>query len=147
MSKQEFNGELDEFGFPFLLVDIINPETNEFIVDAKAIIDTGAAYTHIKQHIIDTINLTSEKEESFKHLTDGVIKSGLFSVNIKFNGFITVPNIKASLLHQTQYPSDLIIGLDILRHCNFRYDSVQKSFSFYLFPTSKVLNQQDETDQ
>ncbi|WP_445750000.1 hypothetical protein [Polaribacter sp.] len=146
MSKQEFNGELDEYGFPFLLVDLINPITKQTIIKAKAIIDTGAAYTHVKQNVIDAINVKPNREIETKHLTDGNLKSGIFKINIRFNESITVPNIETRLLHLPEYPSDLIIGLDILRYCNFHYDSVQKSFSFHLFPTSTVPNLQDETD-
>jgi len=57
-----------------------------------------------------------------------------------------VPKIEARLLHLEEYPSDFIIGLDIIKHCDFHYDSVQKSFSFHLFPTSDAPNLQDKTD-
>lgn len=146
MSKQKFNGKLDEFGFPFLIVDLINPITKKTFSNAKAIIDTGAAYTHIKKNVIDDLELTSKEEESFKHLTDGTIKSPSFKINIFFNNSIIVPDVKVALLHLQEYPSDLIIGLDIIRHCDFQYNSVQKSFSFHLFPTSDVPNLQDKTD-
>jgi len=145
MNKQEFNGQLDEFGFPFLLVDLINPLTNQTIVKAKAIIDTGAAYSHIKQHVIDEINIKSNGEIDTKHLTDGNLKTGVFKINIRFNESITVPDIEARLLHLPEYPSDLIIGLDILRYCDFHYNSVEKSFLFYLFPKVQA-NQKGQTD-
>ena len=138
MIEKEFKGELDEFGFPFLLVDLINPLTNKAIEKAKAIIDTGAAYSCVKQNVIDSLNLNSVREITTKHVIDGNLKTGVFGVNIKFNGKIIVPNVETRILHLTEYPSDLIIGLDILKHCDFHYDSVHKSFSFHLFPTSNV---------
>jgi len=146
MNKQEFDGQLDEYGFPFLLVDLINPISKQTIIKAKAIIDTGAAYTHVKQNVIDAINVKSNREIETKHLTDGNLKSGIFKINIRFNESVTVPNIESRLLHLPEYPSDLIIGLDILRYCDFHYNSVQKSFSFHLFPTSNGLNHKTETD-
>ena len=131
--NQVFNGKIDEFGFPFLIVDILNPKTEEVILNAKAIIDTGAAYSHIKKEVIRNLKLTSSKEVIVKHAVDGEVESGIFNINIIFNKKINVPNIDARLLH-TDYPSDLIIGLDIIKYCNFQYNSKNKTFSFQLFP-------------
>tara|TARA_R110001583_G_scaffold6249_5_gene32215 strand:- start:3749 stop:4174 length:426 start_codon:yes stop_codon:yes gene_type:complete len=138
MDVQKFKGQLDEFGFPFLLVDLINPITNKAIENAKAIIDTGAAYSCVKQNVIDALNINSAREITTKHVNDGNLKTGVFGLDIKFNRKIIVPNLETRILHLTEYPSDLIIGLDILKHCDFNYDSVHKTFSFHLFPTSNV---------
>ncbi len=132
---RKFDGHIDEYGFPYLIVDLINPITNDVIMDKKAIIDTGAAFTHIKQNIIDSINLKATGNTEIKHLTDGNLKSELFKVNIVFNGLISVPNVETRLMIQPEYPSDLIIGLDIIKHCDFYYDSSNKRFSFSLFPS------------
>jgi predicted aspartyl protease len=118
MSKQKFNGQIDKFGYPFLFVDLINPNTAQCIVHAKAIIDTGAAYTHIKQHVIDAININSNGEIDTKHLTEGNLKSGVFKINIRFNDSITVPNIEANLLHLIEYPSVLSSHLTTLQLTN-----------------------------
>lgn len=134
---RKFSGLIDEFGFPYLNVDIINPATNETICDAKAIIDTGAAYSHMKQHVIDALSLTSSGQLTSKHLTDGDITSGIFEATIKFNKSIIIPPIKARVLHQEQYPSDLILGLDILKYCNFQYNC-QHTFEFELFPEGEI---------
>lgn len=134
MSNKKFKGQIDEYGFPFVLVNLINPISKQSIINAKTIIDTGAAYSHIKQHVVDALNLNSSGDLATKHLTDGNVKSGIFKINIQFNNYFTVPNVETRLLNQLEYPSDVIIGLDILKHCNFLYDSVNKSFTFHLFP-------------
>lgn len=134
MSERNFYGEIDEFGFPYLIVGLVNPETNKSLHNLKAIIDTGAAYSHVKQTVIDDLGIHSVKEVTVNHLTDGNVKSGVFVVNIILNNNLKVSDMKMRILHQKDYPSELVIGLDILKHCNFQYDSVERLFSFHLYP-------------
>tara|TARA_R110001592_G_scaffold362368_1_gene675962 strand:+ start:64 stop:507 length:444 start_codon:yes stop_codon:yes gene_type:complete len=146
MNKREFKGELDVFGYPFIYVDLINTVTNERIIKVKAIIDTGASGTHIKPEIIIALDLLSNGNTEIKHATDGNVKSGIFKLNIEFNNSTIVPDVTVFELTQPEYPSGMIIGLNILKHCNFNYDSVNKLFSFHLFPISDIPSLEVEKD-
>jgi predicted aspartyl protease len=135
VTKREMIGFIDEYGFPCLKVNVIDPITKNTITDLKAIIDTGAAYSHIKPHIIKALDLKPIDNITIKHITDGEINSDIFKINIKLNEKYMIPEVKIRIITQEQYPSDLIIGIDILKHCNFIYNSVEKSFTLILFPT------------
>lgn len=135
---RKFSGLIDEFGFPYLYVDLINPITNKAIFEAKAIIDTGAAYSAIKQNVIDELSSDSIDTITTKHVIDGDIKTGIFPINVKFNKLFIVPEIQFRLLHLPDYPSDLIIGLDILKHCDFHYNHRNKIFEIELIPGGEV---------
>jgi predicted aspartyl protease len=134
MDNRTIEGLVDEFGYPYLIVNIIDPITRYTLTGLKAIIDTGAAYTHVKRQLVEILKLTPIDKTTIKHLTDGNIVSDIFIINLKFGKIIEVPDIKARILTQPDYPSDLIIGLDIIKFCDFSYNSKSKSFNFVLFP-------------
>lgn len=130
---KKIKGNIDKNGFPFINIDIINPENKRVIEKVKAIIDTCASGTHIKTEIINSLLLKKNGESNFYHAQGENIKTDTYNVDLFFNDKIRVPNVNVFILHQEIFDCDILIGQNIIKHCNFIYDSVQKSFSFHLF--------------
>lgn len=131
---KKIKGNIDENGFPYIIIDIINSKNKRVIEKAKAFIDTCASGTHIKKGIIKSLLLEEKGNTNFYHAEGENINTNLYKVDLFFNEKIRVPDIKVFILHQEMFDCDILIGQNILKHCNFIYDSVQKSFSFHLFP-------------
>jgi len=89
----------------------------------------------MKPHIIEALDIKPITHITIKHITDGDINSGIFKIGIKLSEKYMIPEVDIRIITQEQYPSDLILGIDILKHCNFEYNSVEKYFTLILFPT------------
>ena len=61
--------------------------------------------------------------------------SNIFEIDLKIKNF-RIPKIKARELKELTYPCGILIGVDIIKYCNFNYSSKSKEFTLDLFPNT-----------
>lgn len=124
-------GTLDEYGFAFLTVVIKNGTRN---LEAKAIIDTGAAHCAIKKEFVDQLGLQAVSASTYSHVQFGEMRFGDYLVDILLDaanpaGGILIQSVKVTEFHNTDYPSDVLIGVDLLKHARFEYNGLARNFT------------------
>jgi hypothetical protein len=130
--NKSIKGKIDKHGFAYINTEIINPNTDEYAFEVKTIIDTGSAYTLVKPELLNGINVTNSiKDDKLLHPTMGYVKSKTFKINLKINNII-IPQIEVRELKDSNYPCGIIIGIDIIKHCDFQYNSKSKTFQIDL---------------
>ena len=125
-------GKIDEYGFPYLETEIINPENGLQAFNVKTIIDTGSAYTLVKPELLNGIKITNSiGTTELLNPIRGENISNIFEIDLKINNF-RIPKIKARELKEHTYPCGILIGIDIIKYCNFEYNSKTNSFTLEL---------------
>ncbi len=120
-----------------------HPPTSEpaiKILERTAVVDTGAHISVIREDIVDELNLrdigrsvavlASGEEIECKEFLITLIVSGASSGN-RPEGSVSImfEHVRVLAVSREQ-PSDLLIGMDILRHCHFTYNGPDHDWEF-----------------
>ena len=126
-------GFTDEYYFPYITVDIENPITHLTSVNVKTIIDTGASYCLLKNEIIEYLKLSSFRKSEIinpiykRRETDNYFVDVIIDAN-NSEGSARMKGIRVNTLLDTSYPCGMIIGAELLQHCIFEYNGINKHF-------------------
>jgi hypothetical protein len=129
---QTITGSFDEYGFPYLNLQVLNKKLN-LTSDAKAIIDTGAAHCLIREDIAVQLQLEELRVADYRHPVFGImpIKEYIMDLCLGGNsqdGGIIIEGIRAGTLVDLVYPAGVVIGVELLRYCRFEYDGQKQMF-------------------
>jgi hypothetical protein len=122
-------GKIDEYGFAYIPVVIVS---NGVEMDAKAIIDTGAAYCIVQKELISQLNLQPFKPTVIHHPQFGEIQSNdyLIDMVVDFdnpNGGCLFKGLRVGELYDSNYPAAIILGVDFLKYFHFEYNGTDKT--------------------
>lgn len=131
--ERSITGHFDEHGFPYLDIQVWNKGRNVFR-PAKAIIDTGAAHCMIREELAVQLGLPELRVADYRHPVFGKMLLKEYIMNLRFDGSPEAGNsilegIRAGTLADLNYPADVIIGVELLKHCSFSYNGYEKSFT------------------
>ena len=134
--NRTINSKLDSNNFPYIDVEIINPANDKF-VRGKAIIDTGAAYCLLKQSLITYLELQHVDGTSYLHPQYGERQASNYRINLSFDlanvdGAAQLQMLRVSVIESEEYPAAMIIGVELLKLCQFNYDGINKTFQLTL---------------
>jgi hypothetical protein len=126
-------GSFDEYGFPFLNIQIVNKKTDQSC-NVKAIIDTGAAHCMIREDIANQLQLEELRIADYRHPVFGKMPIKEYLLSLSFldkcqDRKAVMEGIRAGTLVDTNYPAPVIIGVEVLRHCRFEYDGSKQTFT------------------
>lgn len=129
-------GNFDEYGFPYLDIVVLS-KVKDLSCNVKAIIDTGAAHCMIREDIAAKLQLEELRTADYRHPVYGKmsIKEYLMSISLQDkmqNAQAVMEGIRAGTLIDTNYPAAVIIGVEVLRHCQFTYDGKKQTFSMII---------------
>ena len=125
-------GNFDEFGFPFLQIQVMNLPA-ELSVRVKAIVDTGAAHCLIREETAQQLKLEELRTADYRHPVFGRMPLKEYLMNVRLGessdaeGRI-IRNIRAGTLVDPHYPADVILGVELLQHLTIHYDGPKRSF-------------------
>jgi predicted aspartyl protease len=132
-------GKIDEHGFAYINVNVVSPSNDTKIAyNAKAIIDTGAAYCLIKRDLIEFLNIEPfKKDTNILHPIDGVQSAPNYYVNLMIDidnndGAALLQQLRVGIIHLEDYPSAMIIGVELLKYCKFTYNAKEGLFELNL---------------
>jgi predicted aspartyl protease len=116
------------------------PKKPKIFYPVKALIDTGATCSGIKQSFVKTINPTVYGYANIKTL-QGEFLSSIYKVDIRFPTGLTARNIRISEFFTAQ-EFDIIIGMDILRLGDMAITNAKNNtvFSFRVPPAKKHID-------
>ena len=128
-------GNLDNYLFAYIPVNLVSPINSKLIAkNVKAIIDTGAAYCLIKSDLIDYLQLISDSSDSnILHPIEGLQNVEKYFLDMQIDvenidGVALIKNLRVGKLNADDYPADMIIGIELLRFCQFTYNAIEKTF-------------------
>jgi hypothetical protein len=126
-------GSFDEYGFPFLNIQVLN-KLKDLSCNTKAIIDTGAAHCMILEEIAIQLQLEELRIADYRHPVFGKMPIKEYLMDLSFqdkcqNTRAVLKGIRAGTLMDTNYPAPVIIGVEVLKHCRFDYDGCNQTFS------------------
>jgi len=133
MNTIKIKGELDEHKIPHVYLNVINPETNMTAV-IFAIIDTGAAFSALKQSVIDLLNLNKIKEQTTEYLMAGKIEVGVYEASLAISDKCILEQIEFKTIKPDDSYFEAVIGMDLIKYCDFKLNHQSKLFEleFYL---------------
>jgi len=131
--NKTITGKIDEYGLIYFDTDISNPNNNKVALKAKSIIDTGASNSHMKMELIEYLELESSGKTNFINPKSNLVISDIYLIDFKLNELI-VNNLEIRIIDSPAFPADFIIGMDILKKCDFIYQAHAKKFelTYYL---------------
>ncbi len=125
-------GSFDEDAFPFLQLQVLNIK-RELSITAKAIIDTGAAHCLIREDLARQLELEVLRVADYRHPVFGKMPLSEYLMDLRFeqdgNPIAIFEGIRAGTLVDPYYPASIILGVEVLKHCIFTYDGLQRSFT------------------
>jgi hypothetical protein len=136
--ERRIPGSFDEWGFPFLEIQVWNKERNLFL-PAKAIIDTGAAHCMIREELAVKLQLPELRVADYRHPVFGTMPLKEYIMDLRFdnnpqNDSAVMEGIRAGTLIDLNYPADVIIGVELLKYCSFSYNGREKTFTLTTYP-------------
>jgi len=128
---RKINGFTDESGLFYINSSITNGGIT--IKDIKTIIDTGAGHTHIHPNLAKQLNLKQIDFSNSINPISGNEKVKRYEIDIIIEK-IKIPKIKVKEFTDLGYPCGILLGIDIIRYCDFKYEALTKTFSLTIFP-------------
>lgn len=130
-------GSFDEYGFPYLNLQVCNQQ-QQVSVPAKAIIDTGGAHCLVREEIAIQLKLEELRVADYLHPVFGKMPlkeyiMDLCLTNNNENNETVIKGIRAGTLIDPNYPASVVIGVEVLRHCKFEYDGRNETFIMTVF--------------
>ena len=130
--ERSIAGHFDEHGFPYLDIQVWNKERNVFL-PAKAIIDTGAAHCMIREELALQLQLPELRVADYRHPVFGTMPLKEYIMDLRFDGSPgndspVLEGVRAGTLIDLNYPAEVIIGVELLKHCAFAYNGFEKTF-------------------
>lgn len=131
------DGSFDEYGFPYLTIQVFN-KVKDLSCMVKAIIDTGAAHCMIREDIAIQLELEELRTADYRHPVFGKMPIKEYLLNLGFpdkqqNKHAILEGIRAGTLMDSNYPAPVIIGVEVLRHCTFEYDGRKQTFTLIIY--------------
>jgi predicted aspartyl protease len=129
-------GRLDQFNFPYIDVAIVNPDTEQYVT-AKAIIDTGAHPCLLKPELITGLGLQHFRESKYYNPMSDLVTSNDYIINLivdlhNSTGTFQFQNVRVGTIASPEYPAGMIIGIELLKHCNFTYKGKDGTFELHI---------------
>jgi predicted aspartyl protease len=126
-------GRFDEYGFPFLEIQVWNKQQEVFL-PAKAIIDTGAAHCMIREELALQLQLPELRVADYRHPVFGTMPLKEYIMDLRFDtnpatNSPVLEGVRAGTLIDLNYPAGVIIGVELLKHCSFSYNGQNKTFT------------------
>jgi predicted aspartyl protease len=128
---RKINGLTDEHGFFYIMSSVTN--NGNTVDNIKTIIDTGAANTHIHPELAKGLKLDIIDESISINPIKGEEVVKRYEIDILINK-IRIPSIRVKEFTALDYPCGIILGIDIIKHCDFQYEALTKTFSLTIFP-------------
>ena len=127
------HGKFDEDAFPYLELEVLHQDKG-LCLQAKAIIDTGAAHCLIREELALQLQLEPFRQADYRHPVFGklLLKEYLVDLCLEGNsqkGGAVIKGIRAGTLLDLHYPASLIIGVEVLRYCSFLYNGPAQIFT------------------
>ncbi|MEI6948928.1 hypothetical protein V9K67_17200 [Paraflavisolibacter sp. H34] len=129
--EQVIAGGFDEFGFPFLELQVRHQKKG-LSADARAILDTGAAHCLVREEIAFKLGLEELREADYRHPVFGKLLLKEYLMDLGFGNGLVIEGIRAGTLLDPHYPADVVIGVEVLRHCRLSYDGPAQTFQLVL---------------
>lgn len=100
----------------------------------SALVDTGAELSGIKSYLAEDFGFKIVRETYINTATDSNVPARIFSGDVWLDGYVMyVPEI-AEITNKDN-PHDFVIGMNILRHCDFAVSNADGKTVFTLrFP-------------
>ena len=131
--ERSIAGGFDEYGFPFLLIQVWNKKEN-ISLPARAIIDTGAAHCMIREELALKLHLPELRVADYRHPVFGAMPLKEYIMDLRFDNTpgtesAIMEGVRAGTLIDLNYPAEVIIGVELLKYCSFSYNGVAKTFT------------------
>ena len=131
-------GGFDEYGFPFLSLEILNKK-KDLGCSVIAIIDTGAAHCLIREEIAIKLELEELRVADYRHPVFGKLALKEYLMDLCFSDHqqmnkAVIEGIRAGTLADPHFPASIIIGVEVLRHCTLEYSGPDKTFLLNINP-------------
>ena len=144
-------GSFDEYGFPYLDLQVLNKKLN-LTANAKAIIDTGAAHCLIREDIAVQLQLEELRVADYRHPVFGKMPIKEYIMDLCIDGNsqnsgVMIEGIRAGTLVDLVYPASVVIGVELLRHCQFEYYGRNQSFILTIGTRNKNADFHDGHDK
>lgn len=128
-------GLLDEDGFPYIKLHLINP-VNQNNVRVKAIIDTGAHPCLIQPGLVNTLQLNPTGMRRYHNPQGGLVNSQEYTLDILLTceneKGIQIPDAKVGTIVSENYPAGMILGVRLIEQFEFYYDGPNKKFKIVI---------------
>ncbi|GGW74554.1 hypothetical protein DFQ11_1121 [Winogradskyella epiphytica] len=119
--------KIDEHGFFYTNMDISKNDLSKTAYNCKVIIDTGASTSLIKPHLAENINIIRYGETNISNpLSLERERTNAYEVNLS-NDLIMIPKLKCIEMKDLLYPADFLIGINVIKHYDFHWDSLNKN--------------------
>lgn len=126
--------ETDLYNFPYINIGLSDGDWVK--VKAKAIIDTGAAYCLVHPELIKGLNLKAFRNATYIHPQIGAQPTGYYKVNMFFDlesdTPVCISEVVCGEILVPDFPAEVIIGVNFLKYCAFRYDGPNCKFEIDL---------------
>ena len=129
--EKQLAGRFDEYGFPYLDLQVCNRK-KQLAVPAKAIIDTGGAHCLVREAIAQELQLEELRIADYRHPVFGKMPLKEYVMDLSLNTDkeeTVIEGIRAGTLIDPNYPAAVIIGVEVLRHWKFVYDGYHQAFT------------------
>lgn len=129
MREITIRGELDESGLPHTFMSVESKDNDlKIAIPLKTVIDTGSAVSLIKTEIAIALELKVIGTSMLQRPIESDLKLNVFNADVIVNDSFTIPNAKLEQLTSKDYPCELILGMDIIKDCDFYYHSKDHHF-------------------
>ena len=131
MTEKIIKGNIDSFGYIYIITSVLNAENGIRIDGIKTIIDTGSFSSFIQKEIAEELNLKFYKENIYKNPIGGQITTNAYLSSLIF-GTIQYNNIIVNEFTSDDYPCGILIGMDFLKNCELTFSGKNKTFELVL---------------
>jgi hypothetical protein len=129
MTEIKIRGQLDESGLPHTFMSVVNRANNlKTAIPLTTVIDTGASVSLIKTEIALELGFMPIGTSTLQRPIEPDLELNVFNADIIVNDSLTLTDIKLKELTQKNYPCELILGMDIIKYCDFHYNSKDRLF-------------------
>lgn len=131
--ERTITGHFDEYGFPYLDLQVWNKQQNLYL-PAKAIIDTGAAHCMVREEVAAQLQLPELRVADYRHPVFGSMPIKEYIMDLCFSsdgqgGGSIIEGVRAGTLVDPNYPAAVIIGVELLKYCSFSYNGREQTFT------------------
>lgn len=123
MPDIKVKGQLNEHGLPYVFMYAVNEYTGAMTIPLEAVIDTGCAASLIKRGVADILGLKSISKSILQRPIEPDLELNNYKAKLIVNDSLQISDVTLKELTQDSYPCELILGMDIIRYCDFYYNS------------------------
>lgn len=130
------------------LIDSSNRDMSKIIDNNKkwnGLWDTGASLSSIDQRVVDELGLTPVGKQKIS-TANGIILVNTYMIDIALPNHVIVQNVLVSCSNLGE-DTDILIGMDIIRHGDFSITHTDNSTTFsFRIPSVKEIDYVQESD-